>query len=583
MGRCKECPKNAYYGNPGEVATHCRSHREHGMINVGVPLCAETGCTSTSRAFGFPGGKGVRCKKHALPGMINVANPRCEHSGCESTSVTFDVPGGKGRFCKDHASSTMVNVRNRLCEYDGCSSKSRNFDFPGGKGRFCKTHKEMGMIDVLTQKCIHPGCETRANFGEKGKPARYCAIHKLSGMCNRHSCEHDGCTKFPGHNFPGETTGRFCASHTLDGMVNVRVRICKHPSCKKSASFGSNTPQFCKTHAEDGMRNLLGKRCEHPECDLHASYNLPGKRPKFCQSHSKEGMTIVIGKGCEYVGCGSKSHYYDIPGGKGRFCTKHREPNMVDVMNPKCDQCDSLASYGIPGGKKTRCTKHRAPGMLSRPRARCVVCRKPAFYGKSFVPNHCEAHKHADDDNLMERECVSCHLPMVLDTNGKCEFCDPVRFETNRLAKQNALMEYLNRKGLKGNSTDVIIDKGICGKERPDRVFDFEDKIVILECDEHQHKDRQCSCEQTRMVNISQSYGGVPVYFLRWNPDNYTSVDGKLPDAISKRHKLVADFIRDIRDNAVELPKGLLSVLYLYYDGWTNLSDVEWTVITPYQ
>ena len=182
----------------------------------------------------------------------------------------------------------------------------------------------------------------------------------------------------------------------------------------------------------------------------------------------------------------------------------------------------------------------------------------------------------------MERECVSCHLTMVLDKNGKCEFCDPVRFASNRLAKQNALMEYLDRKNLRGNSTDVVIDKGQCGRERPDRVFEFDDKVIILECDEHQHRDRQCSCEQTRMLNISQMYGGIPVYFIRWNPDNYTSLDAKLPDPIAKRHKLLADFLSDIRDNVVNLPVALLSVIYLYYDGWSSLAESEWMVITQY-
>lgn len=171
---------------------------------------------------------------------------------------------------------------------------------------------------------------------------------------------------------------------------------------------------------------------------------------------------------------------------------------------------------------------------------------------------------------------MSCHLTMVLDKHGRCEFCDPTRFETNRLAKQTALMEYLDRRGLRGNSTDIVIDKGTCGRERPDRIFDFEDKIVILECDEHQHRDRQCLCEQTRMVNITQSYGGIPVYFIRWNPDNYTAPGSGLPDPVPKRHKLVADFLRDIRDGSVPLPHALSAVFYMYYDGWCGMSSGEW-------
>lgn len=583
MPTCEICSRNAYYGL--DVARFCRQHKEVEMKNVIFPLCEESGCQSTCRAFGFRGQKGLRCKKHVLPGMVNVTNKLCEHLGCHSTSNVFDVPGGKGRFCKEHALSNMINVRSCRCEYNGCSSKSKNFDIPGGKGRFCKVHKEDDMVDVRNATCKHRDCNKRSNFSFKGKPPQYCSEHKLPGMYNRNSCDHDGCTKYPNYNFSTETSARCCSSHKHDEMVNIRRKTCKHSGCKKTPSFGTTTPHYCKSHANDGMKNLIAKYCEHVGCELHASYNHQGQRPKFCMEHCEEGMISVIGKDCEYPGCKCRSRYYDFPGGKGRFCTKHKEDGMIDVSNPKCGElgCGSLASYGIPGGKLTSCTKHRKPGMLSRPRARCVVCRKPAFYGKSFIPKHCEPHKEDDDENLIERECVSCHLTMVLDKNNKCEYCEPIRFQTNRLAKQNALMEYLDKKGLRGNSTDIVIDNGKCGKERPDRVFDFEDKIVIVECDEHQHRERQCECEQTRMVNITQSYGGIPVYFIRWNPDNYASTDTRLPELVAKRHLTLTKYLHEIQLNKIELPKSLLSVCYMYYDGWIGIENMEWTTIMHFE
>lgn len=583
MPSCKLCSRNAYYGL--STPQYCRQHKEPGMKNVVSRLCEASGCQSTSHVFGFPGQKGVRCKKHAIDGMINVINKLCEHVGCQSTSIVFDVPGGKGRFCKEHALSTMINVRSCLCEFEGCSSRSRNFDIAGGKGRFCKIHKKDGMLDVRNALCKHEGCSKRSNFSFKGIPPQFCSEHKLPGMCNRKSCEYEGCTKYPGYNFSTETSARFCASHKHDGMVYLRNKVCRHSGCKKTASFGTTTPQYCRTHASSEMRNLITKYCEHAECELHASYNHPGQPVKFCLAHSEVGMVIVNRKGCEFPQCKSHSRHYDHPGGKGRFCTKHKEVDMVDVINPKCDtmNCASLAVYGIPGGKKTKCTKHRTPGMLSRPRAKCVACRKPAFYGKSFIPKYCEFHKENDDENLIERDCISCGLTMVLDKNNKCEYCEPIRFQTNRLAKQNALMEYLDRKGLRGNSTDIVIDNGSCGKERPDRVFDFGDKIVIVECDEHQHRERQCECEQTRMVNISQSYGGVPVYFIRWNPDNYVSYDTRLPEIVARRHLTLAKYLHEIEMNRIELPHGLLCVCYMYYDGWNGVENMEWTAILKFE
>ena len=574
MSSCEVCPKKAYYGK--NTPRFCKTHKEASMINVVAPLCIYEGCTSTSRAFGHVGTKGTHCKKHAEPGMVNVSTPLCEQGGCTSTSRCYGILGGKGRFCKVHALSTMVNVVSVRCEYSDCTATSRNFDIPGGKGRFCKEHQQDGMIDVRNINCQHDGCNTRANYSVKGNPPQFCSKHKLASMCSRQSCIFGDCKITSNYNYPTETTARYCTTHKLDGMVNIRIRVCKHAGCGKCASFGVKTPEFCKTHADSGMTNLVAIFCAHDGCDIQASYNIVGQRPLFCRAHSRADMVCVIGKGCQYVGCNNKSKYFDIPGGKGRFCTKHKEPGMVDVSNPKCEECDTLASYGIPGNKKSRCAKHRMPGMITKPKAKCVVCRKPAFYGKSFIPRHCETHKCDGDENLIERECISCRLVMVLDKNNKCEYCDPARFESNRLAKQNALMDYLNNRGLRGDSTDIVIERGACGRERPDRTFDFGDKVVILECDEHQHRDRQCLCEQTRMVNISQSYGGVPVYFLRWNPDHYAAPN---QDTLAKRHKRVADYIDEIRIGLVELPIGLLSVMYMYYDGWT---EPMWEVITPY-
>ena len=203
------------------------------------------------------------------------------------------------------------------------------------------------------------------------------------------------------------------------------------------------------------------------------------------------------------------------------------------------------------------------------------------MWGTNWTPKHCETHKTADDHNLVEQACSSCGLLYVLDKENKCENCNPEAFATARLAKQNALMAALDARGLTGTSTDTTVDNGICGKERPDRVYDFGDKIVILECDEHQHQDRQCLCEQTRMVNIGQSFGGIPVYFIRWNPDDYSpESDRKSPEEIAKRHKLVGDLIRDIQKGKHTLPKALVSALYMYYDGWSSLSDSEWSVLT---
>ena len=88
-------------------------------------------------------------------------------------------------------------------------------------------------------------------------------------------------------------------------------------------------------------------------------------------------------------------------------------------------------------------------------------------------------------------------------------------------------MAYLDYQGLVGTSTDKMVDGGKCGRERPDRLFELPVRVLIIECDENQHKERACECEQTRMVNIGQSFGGLSVYFIRWNPDNFKGLENE--------------------------------------------------------
>jgi hypothetical protein len=294
-------------------------------------------------------------------------------------------------------------------------------------------------------------------------------------------------------------------------------------------------------------------------------------------------MIDVRSKKCSYEGCNTYPNF-DIKGGKGRFCVAHKTIVMIDIKHKQCENeaCTTRPSYGKPGHSSSHCAQHKQPGMILRSNARCATCKNPAFWGINWIPKHCDLHKTEEETNLVEQPCSSCGLSYLLDKENKCEICNPVSFLSARLAKQHALMYYLDARGLTGTTTDRIIENGECGKERPDRIYDLGDKILILECDEDQHKGRQCVCEQIRMVNIGQSFGGAPVYFIRWNPDNYRT-DGMMqpPEVIKTRHTLVGDIIEAIVTNKSSLPShSLVSALYLYYDGWTTISDEEWVPIT---
>ena len=71
---------------------------------------------------------------------------------------------------------------------------------------------------------------------------------------------------------------------------------------------------------------------------------------------------------------------------------------------------------------------------------------------------------------------------------------------------------------------DWIGDKKIvdgCSKRRPDLLLDLGYQIIIVEIDENQHIDYDCSCENKRIMELSQDLSHRPIIFIRFNPDNY--------------------------------------------------------------
>lgn len=74
-------------------------------------------------------------------------------------------------------------------------------------------------------------------------------------------------------------------------------------------------------------------------------------------------------------------------------------------------------------------------------------------------------------------------------------------------------------------SIDTKIKDG-CSFKRPDILCDLGDQVIIIEIDEDQHQSYDCSCENKRLMELSQDIGHRPLVLIRFNPDGYVSVDG---------------------------------------------------------
>jgi hypothetical protein len=558
------------------------------MINLNSKykkICEFNDC-NTIPIFDIIGGNGRFCIKHKLPNMINIKSKTCEQEGCLKKGPVFNIKGQKGRFCEEHKLPEMINVVSKRCKFEDCDLLP-SFGSIKGISIYCVKHKLPGMINVLTKLCTVQGCTIRGNFGMKNNKPSFCINHKEKDMIDvsRKNCIFNNCNTRPAFGTKGGEA-EYCYTHKLNNMINVISKKCEYIGCDSTSpsyNFKGKSGMYCTIHKEQDMIDVRHKKCIFQQCTIIPTFALKGNKAEYCKIHKLDNMIDVDSNKCEYNGCNT-CPVYGLNIGKAQFCLKHKEFNMFNVKDKQCEytDCSTRAYYGIPGNAMTHCFKHREKGMIRRSNGKCLVCKIPAFYGKNFMPIHCEIHKKEDEQNLIEMPCISCNLIMILDKNNKCEYCNPEIFKRNQLVKQNALMDYLDNRNLTGKSTDRIINNGECGKERPDRIYELKDKIIILECDENQHNDRQCSCEQIRMVNIGQSYGGTPVYFIRWNPDDYLPENEKKePEIITKRYKLLGDLLDSIIKGKMILPIALVSVLYMYYDGWSSFAEEEWKIITP--
>jgi hypothetical protein len=206
--------------------------------------------------------------------------------------------------------------------------------------------------------------------------------------------------------------------------------------------------------------------------------------------------------------------------------------------------------------------------MLENPRARCREpgCQEIALFGIGTMRNHCEMHKLTEERDLIQKPCISCGLIEMLDANKRCKVCDPAAFAAFKVRKEIQIKNMLDACGFKYTTHNKIMTSSQCGKERPDFVFDFGTHFVIVEVDENQHITYQCLCEQVRMMNLVHAAGGVPCFFIRYNPDKFkmeNATAGNVAD--SKRH---AELRRMLKWSFVFENVGNKSqVVYLFFDG----------------
>jgi len=353
--------------------------------------------------------------------------------------------------------------------------------------------------------CFYKGCKKHSIYNKEGEKAIYCGEHKQEGMVNTHSkrCIQEGCKKQPIYNKEGEKA-LYCGKHKQDGMINIVSKRCIHADCKKQPAFNKKGEKalYCAEHKQDGMIDVVNKRCIQKGCKKHPIFNNEGEKAIYCGEHKQDGMINTLSKRCIQEGC-KKQPIYNKEGEKALYCGEHKQPCMIDVNNKRCKS------------------------------EWCQTRVKEKYEGY----------------------CLYCYMNLFPDK--------PV--SRNYKTKEYAVVDYVKTKFTQNWIADKRIDGG-CSKRRPDLLLDLGDQVLIIEVDENQHIDYDCSCENKRLMELSQDVGHLPIVFIRFNPDDYQVEDKIITSCWGTDKKGICVVKNQKKEEWLER----LNVLEKVIDYWTS-------------
>lgn len=616
----KPCLERAVYGIPGKSPEKCSTHKHPEMINLTHAKCdfKKDGIKCYKvRIYGFIGEKATKCGDHREDGMINVTAKKCEYVHPESKKKCLTMPiygfeTEKVSRCFEHKLPGMIDIKNqsKICTFsDPITHKNciirASYGIQGEKATRCKTHKLDNMINVVNKRCEM--CETIATFGfRKGEGKgegkgekegiRRCKSHIVDGMADlcHDTClgtdeNEDSCTSRPNYGFPGGKA-EYCSKHKLEGMKDIVSKRCSYASCdvRPSFNFEGLKPEFCLKHKSSNMVRVTGSICEVEGCKIRARYNYETETgPKRCTAHILDGMINFCEDQCDE--CEKRAYYAASLQDDPIKCKNHKLKNMVKVLHkerPKCEKCHLGASYGSLFQKKNHCFGHKLSNEFKINNPICVMegCKEKAYFtddGSSY-PRRCETHALNNDVNIVESPCKMCGLTYLLnEKTGLCDTCNDVEVKKIHKVKENETLHYLQSNGVIFTIKDSIPEYA-CNTYRPDAVIDLTYFILILEIDEFQHKSYQEDCEKIRMMSLHQDYGGIPVVFIRYNPDSYKiRLEDGTKKIINPSNSRLSDLLGLIRrfqylKEVYETnPLPPLSVCYMFYNGYTGAPNVQ--------
>ena len=246
--------------------------------------------------------------------------------------------------------------------------------------------------------------------------------------------------------------------------------------------------------------------CKEKDCNTRPIYNYEGeKQALYCKTHKLDGMIDVKHKTCKEKDCNTQPIYNYEREKQALYCKTHKLDGMINVKSKTCKEndCNTQPNYNYEGEKQALyCSKHKLDGMID-------------VKNKTCKNNWCDTHI---SNKRYNGYCLRCFIYMFPN----------IPVARNYKTKETSVVEFVKNNY---NDYDWISDKIIkngCSKRRPDLLLDLGYQVIIIEIDENQHIDYDCSCENKRLMELSRDLNHRPIIFIRFNPDSYIVNNNKI-------------------------------------------------------
>jgi hypothetical protein len=278
--------------------------------------------------------------------------------------------------------------------------------------------------------------------------------------------------------------------------------ICEH-NCIKSTCKDCKGSSICE-HNKRRNRCIKckgGSICEHKKLKSRC---IECKGNEICE-HNKRKQVCIECKGSQI--CEHNNRKDRCIGCKGsQICEHNKDKNNCVECNGKNICKHNRIQYQCIECEGGRICKHK------KRKSHCKECGGSALCKSEW----CEITANSKYDSY----CLNCFIHLFPDRPNA----------RNYKTKEKAVVDYIIQQFPLDKYT-WINDKRIqdgCSRKRPDLLLDLGYQVIIIEVDENQHETYDCSCENKRLMELSQDVNHRPIIFLRFNPDEYTIKDTKI-------------------------------------------------------